>query len=209
MNQRTPPFDNLKARQAVNYGIDRDQLVKIRGGLGKTTQNFLPPDVSAVQEDHFYKHNVAKAKQLVQQSGTKGMNVAVYTIGDDEIDKATGEYLQGVLKEIGWNAEHARARGRYVLHGRRKPGDEGADRLHRLVPGLPVPDRLVRRPPGREEDHQTHNNNNSNVDIPAVNKEIERLSTCRPTRRMSKDDERAGPSSTRSSWSSTRARLRS
>ena len=43
MNQRTPPFDNLKARQAVNYAINRQTLVNLRGGLGVPTENFLPP----------------------------------------------------------------------------------------------------------------------------------------------------------------------
>ena len=37
MNQRTPPFDNLKARQAVNYAINRQTLVNLRGGLGVPT----------------------------------------------------------------------------------------------------------------------------------------------------------------------------
>ena len=43
MNQRTPPFNKLQAREAVNYAINRQTLVNLRGGLGVPTENFLPP----------------------------------------------------------------------------------------------------------------------------------------------------------------------
>ena len=35
MNNRVAPFDNLKVRQAVNYAINREALVRIYGGLGR------------------------------------------------------------------------------------------------------------------------------------------------------------------------------
>ena len=34
MNERKSPFDKLAVRQAVNYAIDRNALVKIFGGQG-------------------------------------------------------------------------------------------------------------------------------------------------------------------------------
>ena len=37
------PFDNVKVRQAVNYAINREALVRINGGLATPTQNILPP----------------------------------------------------------------------------------------------------------------------------------------------------------------------
>ena len=45
MNQRTPPFDKLAVRQAVNYAIDRNALVKIFGGPKLAVPNcqVLPP----------------------------------------------------------------------------------------------------------------------------------------------------------------------
>src|SRR5690348_15200708 len=43
MNTRVKPFNNLKVRQAVNYAIDRQALVRIYGGLASPTQNVLPP----------------------------------------------------------------------------------------------------------------------------------------------------------------------
>src|SRR6266566_5152607 len=45
-NVRVPPFNNLKARQAVNYATDRNALVKIYGGpkLAVPSCQILPPN---------------------------------------------------------------------------------------------------------------------------------------------------------------------
>src|SRR3954451_17880023 len=46
-NTRIPPFNNLKARQAVNYATDRNALVKLYGitKLGVATCQILPPNL--------------------------------------------------------------------------------------------------------------------------------------------------------------------
>jgi peptide/nickel transport system substrate-binding protein len=105
MNEGFPPFNNLQARQAVNYAVNRQNLVKLRGGLGIATQNFLPPSYPQYKKINPYPYNLTKAKQLVQQSGTKGDHVDLYTIGDVPFDKAAGEYLQTVLTSLGYNVK--------------------------------------------------------------------------------------------------------
>src|SRR5438105_1693402 len=92
MNFRLAPFNNLKARQAVNYAIDRQQLVNLRGGLGVPTWNFLPPSYPQYKKIQPYPYNLAKAKALVKASGTAGQKVTVYTISDVAVDLSTGEY---------------------------------------------------------------------------------------------------------------------
>ena len=46
LNTRRPPFNNLKARQAINYAADRAAYVKIAGGssLAVPTCQILPPN---------------------------------------------------------------------------------------------------------------------------------------------------------------------
>jgi len=187
MNQRTPPFDKLEARQAVNYAIDRDQLVKIRGGLGSTTQNFLPPTYPQYKKITTYTHDVAKAKQLVQQSGTKGMKVTVYTIGDDDIDKATGEYLQGVLKEIGWNAGIKELAGGTYFTIVGNQATKAQIGFTDWFQDYPYPTDWFGVLQDGTKITEIHNNNNSNVNIPSVNKEIERLSHLPPDQAKSKE----------------------
>ncbi len=103
MNVRTPPFNKLEARQAVNYAIDRDAIVRLFGGLGVTTQNFLPPTYPQYKKITAYTHDLAKAKQLVQQSGTAGMKITVWGLNEAP-SQPTTEYLADVLNKIGWKA---------------------------------------------------------------------------------------------------------
>ena len=57
MNERKYPFNKLAVRQAVNYAIDRNALVKIYGGQGSPTENILPPGFGAAYKKHnLYPH---------------------------------------------------------------------------------------------------------------------------------------------------------
>jgi peptide/nickel transport system substrate-binding protein len=104
MNNRTPPFDKLQVRQAVNYAIDRNALVRLYGGLATPTENVLPPTYPQYKKHSFYTHNLAKAKQLIQQAGVKGTTVTVWG-SNRETSRKPVEYLQDVLKQIGLNAK--------------------------------------------------------------------------------------------------------
>ena len=114
LNTNLAPFDNVQARQAVNWAIDRNAMVQLYGGtnLAQSTCTFLPPgfpghlDFCDYTKDGGAKWtapDIEKAKQLVQQSGTAGQEVGIVT-QDDEVNKSMGEYLQSVLNEIGYKA---------------------------------------------------------------------------------------------------------
>ena len=105
MNTREAPFNKLKVRQAVNYAIDRGALQRIVwGGLGRTTQNILPPTYPSYRKLKLYGHNVAKARQLINQAGVKGAKVTVWTRQvSDAVDAA--QYYTSVLNSIGLDAK--------------------------------------------------------------------------------------------------------
>ncbi len=116
LNTRIPPFNNLKARQAVNYAADRNALVKIYGGpkLNTPTCQVLPPQFPGYTPYCPYTKNpgsgkwtapdLAKAKQLVTESGTKGDTVKVNT-DTTPADKALGEYFITLLNSLGYKAK--------------------------------------------------------------------------------------------------------
>jgi peptide/nickel transport system substrate-binding protein len=109
MNTRKPPFDKLAVRQAVNYAIDRNALVKIFGGQGIPSETVLPPGFgSSYQEHHLYPHDVTKAKQLIQQAGATGASVQIWTTNADPAPKAA-QYLASVLSQIGLNVTDVKA----------------------------------------------------------------------------------------------------
>jgi peptide/nickel transport system substrate-binding protein len=114
MNTRLKPFDNLKARQAVNLAIDRNALVKLYGGPNTATPTcqVLPPRFPGHQPYCPYSLNPGKtwsapdmvrAKQLVKESGTAGTPVTLIA-QDIAADKQLGTYLQSVLNDLGYPA---------------------------------------------------------------------------------------------------------
>jgi peptide/nickel transport system substrate-binding protein len=175
LNNKLPPFNNLKARQAVQYGIDRNAIISgVYGGLGKPTQNFLPPDYPQFKKIDTYTFDLAKAKQLVQQSGTAGATVDVYGPNEDPSKSAT-EYLANQLAKIGYKPKlhllshqvYFQTIGNQATKAQAMFTDWYQDYPHPLdwFDVLLNGNRIT----------QTHNNNPGNVDVPSVNAEIEAL----------------------------------
>jgi peptide/nickel transport system substrate-binding protein len=104
MNNRVKPFNDVRVRQAVNYAINRQALVRIFGGLGNPTENILPPTYPQYKKHTLYPYNLAKAKRLVQQAGVKGMAVTVWNHDRGQDPRATA-YLTDVLNSIGFKAK--------------------------------------------------------------------------------------------------------
>ena len=115
MNTRLAPFDNVKVRQAVNFAIDRNALVNLFGGpvLASPVCQVLPPgfpgheDYCPYTKDPGAKWSapdMEKAKQLVEESGTKGQKVTIIA-EDKTVSKSIGVYLQSVLTELGYEVD--------------------------------------------------------------------------------------------------------
>ena len=115
MNTNIPPFNNVKARQAVNFAIDRNALVNLFGGpvLASPVCQILPPGFpghvpycpySKDPGQVWSAPDLEKARALVEESGTKGQKVTVIA-EDTAVSKAVGTYLQSVLTDIGYDAE--------------------------------------------------------------------------------------------------------
>jgi peptide/nickel transport system substrate-binding protein len=115
LNTRRPPFNNLQARQAINYAANRTAYVKIYGGpsLAVPTCQVLPPNfpsytpycpyTTGSNHTKWTGPDLAKAKQLVQQSHTAGMKVVVDS-SNDQVGKALAEQMVSDLNSIGYKA---------------------------------------------------------------------------------------------------------
>jgi peptide/nickel transport system substrate-binding protein len=104
MNQAEEPFNNLKVREAVNYAVDPAALERIYTGQIVGTQQILPPGMPGYKKFELFPHDVAKAKELVAESGVKDKEVTVWTDSESPNNDA-GTYYQGVLEEIGFKVE--------------------------------------------------------------------------------------------------------
>jgi peptide/nickel transport system substrate-binding protein len=174
MNSRTPPFDKLAVRQAVNYAIDRNALVRLYGGLATPTENVLPPTYPQYRKHDLYPFDVAKAKKMIKDAGAAGTAVTVWG-SNRETSKKPVAYLADVLNKIGLKATIKIIDGSIywttVGNQATKAQIGFADWFQDYPHPLDWFDVLL----NGERITQTHNNNYANFNDPAVNKEIDSL----------------------------------
>ncbi len=73
LNMRDPIFADKRVRHAIAYAIDREAIVKyLRRGLAQPAVGVLSPVAWAFEPNvHQFNHDVAKAKQLLDEAGYK------------------------------------------------------------------------------------------------------------------------------------------
>jgi oligopeptide transport system substrate-binding protein len=73
MNTEMKPFDDPKVRQAMNYAIDKDKLVRLLHGMAVPAKGILPSTMPGFNPDlPGYPYNPAKARELLAESGHAG-----------------------------------------------------------------------------------------------------------------------------------------
>ena len=94
----------LKIRQAINYGFDREKMLKfLRNNIGTpAVQGFVPKGLPSFSEKlKGYNYNPAKAKQLIQESKFDLSTEITLSTTSSYLDLC--EYIQNSLSEIGLN----------------------------------------------------------------------------------------------------------
>jgi peptide/nickel transport system substrate-binding protein len=104
MNTKRAPFDDVKVRQAVNYAIDSAALERIYAGSLAAAHQILPEGMPGHVPFNLYPHNMTKAKKLIAEANPSDRDITVWTDDESPNDEA-GEYYQGVLEELGFNAK--------------------------------------------------------------------------------------------------------
>ena len=72
LNYASPPLNDVRIRQALNWAVDREELNKvIAGGLGQPSSAVLPKEHWACDPStvDYYKHDPDKAKALLKEAG--------------------------------------------------------------------------------------------------------------------------------------------
>jgi peptide/nickel transport system substrate-binding protein len=109
LNTTIPPFNNELARQAVNTAIDRPALQRLASGFLKVDCYFIPegmvghPTAPCPYGPADGHGDIAKAQQMVQQSGTAGQSITVW--GEQRPPRTQYvEYYADLLNKIGYKA---------------------------------------------------------------------------------------------------------
>jgi peptide/nickel transport system substrate-binding protein len=113
LNVNIKPFNVPAAREAVNLAVDRTKLAQLFGGPQRATPTcqVLPPDYPGYApycpwtlggKAPWTAPDISRASQLVEQSGMAGTRVDI-VVGDDDVQKAVGKYIQVVLFKLGFD----------------------------------------------------------------------------------------------------------
>jgi peptide/nickel transport system substrate-binding protein len=99
----TKALGNVKVRQAINYAIDRNALLKAVGNSAGTVTSQVFPTYSPAYDkslDSYYSYDPAKAKQLLAEAGyTSGVTVTLPQIAG--FTDTANQLIQKYLKDVG------------------------------------------------------------------------------------------------------------
>lgn len=107
LNMEMPPFDQLKVRQAMNYAIDKDKIVRLLHHTVTPANSLLPPPIPGFNPGlNFYSYNPAKAKQLLAESGhADGITLNLWFTQDSTTSDSTASAIQYDLQQVGIKAQ--------------------------------------------------------------------------------------------------------
>jgi peptide/nickel transport system substrate-binding protein/oligopeptide transport system substrate-binding protein len=105
-NPTHPPFDNAKVRQAFNYAIDRETIVKlILNERARVARGVLPPGILGFNPNlKGYDFNPERGRQLLAEAGFpegKGFPEIALQINTDSMHNRIAEFIVANLRDIG------------------------------------------------------------------------------------------------------------
>ncbi|MGH2889376.1 MAG: ABC transporter substrate-binding protein [Solirubrobacteraceae bacterium] len=173
LNTRKPPLNNVLVRQAINYAVNRAALVKIFGGQGTASENVIPPGIPGYVRHDFYPYNLAKAKSLVAQSHTAGASITVFSPNDDPYP-AAAQYMAGVLDSLGYKATVKTLNEGIYYDTMAAEATDPQISWNDWSEDFPEAEDFIDTQLNGEGISNVGNNNMSNLDVPSLNKQMDR-----------------------------------
>lgn len=106
LNNQVAPLNNVDVRKAINYAIDRTQILEEWGGplAGTPTDEITPPALVDYKQYSIYPNtpNLPMAKKLMQESGVKTpVTLGLRVINDEPGFVDMGEVIKADLAPLG------------------------------------------------------------------------------------------------------------
>ena len=107
LNAKMPPFDNVQVRQAMNYLLPREQIIKtVYYGLASKQTACIPEGYPMVDPGFFdYDENLDKAKDLLKQAGlASGFKTTISYDAGNPVQEPIALIFQTSLRRVGVEA---------------------------------------------------------------------------------------------------------
>lgn len=128
LNTQKEPFNDVRVRQAMNYGVDKDAYIAVvKNGLASQATSVLGPAVQHYKGNDPYPYDPEKAKELLAEAGYPDGFDTTIICRSTTADLKQSEFLQQQLAQIGVNVEIRSFENAIVsemVEGHEGPGSE-------------------------------------------------------------------------------------
>jgi peptide/nickel transport system substrate-binding protein len=107
-NALKEPFNDKRVRQAINYAVNKEAIVKhVLGGVGRVSDAAISPGIFGYAPIKTYEYNVEKAKALLAEAGfPKGFETTLHpAVGRYYMDASVCTAVAADLLKVGIRAE--------------------------------------------------------------------------------------------------------
>jgi glutathione transport system substrate-binding protein len=103
MNTQQKPFDNPKVREAINYAINKEALVKVAfSGYAIPAEGVLPKGVEGAAKLGPWPYNPAKARELLKEAGyPNGFESTLWSAYNYTTAQKVIQFVQQQLAQVG------------------------------------------------------------------------------------------------------------
>ena len=128
MNYQRKPYDNQMVRQALNYAVDKNAVLKVAElGKGKIVDSPIANGVWGYKSIKTYDYNPQKAKELLAQAGLPDGFKATLRFTATSKDRAVA--IQSQLKQVGVDVEAVQMEDAAYVAEESKPLEQSTTEL--------------------------------------------------------------------------------
>ena len=103
LNTKAAPFNNVNARQAIEWGVNRQEILNnVLKNVGSVSQGPIPPASWAYQSNFApYSYNISKAKAALAKTGQTKLAFTLLVTSGSPVNQQEAEYIQSELQPAG------------------------------------------------------------------------------------------------------------
>lgn len=107
LNNSIEPFNDIRVRKAINYALDKDEIIKnVMNGNGKKLETNMSPVMKKYAIENIgQKQDIEKAKELLKESGHENFTFTIKVPSNYSLHVNTAQVIAEQLKQVGINAK--------------------------------------------------------------------------------------------------------